>query len=452
MIGLALRSLRYRASAFAASFLAMWLGAIILMTFASMLDTAAGPGVDEVSKQALSLMATIVGGWGMLIVVFAVTSTLTLSVRQRGREMALLKSIGATPGQVGSMIVVEAGLVALVAAALAIPFAAVGGALLLSVLKDTGQVATGIGYGFGSIAIQMGLGITFVAAVAAALLTARRVTRMRARDALADASMETSGMGRVRLIAAWVFLGAGLSCGVVTATVFNGKGIDAMAVGGQAAILSSIGLALFAPVLLRSVTAVLAAPLRGAGAAGYLTVINVRRRTQQMAGALVPIILFTGIATGTLYMQGIENSAMPSAGTSTTAADAKAIETLNFVVVGMIALFAAIMLINTLIAATTYRRQEFGQQRLIGSTPGQVLRMVGFEGAALAITGVLFGSLAAVVAIVPYSLARTGTVFPEMGLALYLGIAGTALALTMAASLTTARRTLTTPAVEAASA
>ena len=64
----------------------------------------------------------------------------------------------------------------------------------------------------------------------------------------------------------------------------------------------------------------------------------------------------------------------------------------------MIALFAAIMLVNTLIAATTYRRREFGQQRLAGATRGQVLRMVGVEGVVLAVTGVLFGALASLAA------------------------------------------------------
>jgi ABC-type antimicrobial peptide transport system permease subunit len=452
MTGLALRSLRYRTGGFVASFLAMFLGAAILMTFAAMLDTAAEPGVDAAGKEVLQLMAMIVGGWGLVIVTFAVMSTLTLSVRQRSQELAVLKNIGATPFQLGRMIVVEAAVLALVAAALAIAPAIGGGALLLSVLKDTGQVAPEVGYSFGPIAVHLGLGITFLAAVVAAVGSVRRATRMRAREAVLAAAVEDSRPGRLRLVAAWVVLAGGISCGVVTATVFHGQGIDAMATGGQAAILSSVGLALLAPVLLRKVTAILAAPLQGAGAAGYLTLQNIRRRTHQLSGALVPIILFTGIATGTLYMQSIENSAVSPGASTTTAADAKAIETLNFVVVGMIAIFAAIMLVNTLIAATTYRRQEFGQQRLAGSTPGQVLQMVGFEGAALATTGVLVGSLASVFAVIPYSIARTGSVFPDSTIAIYLGIIATAVALTMAASLGSARRAIRTPAVEAVAA
>jgi putative ABC transport system permease protein len=120
------------------------------------------------------------------------------------------------------------------------------------------------------------------------------------------------------------------------------------------------------------------------------------------------------------------------------------------VVTGLIALFACIMLINTLVAATTYRRREFGQQRLVGATPGQVLGMVTFEGAALAVTGVLFGGMASLVTVLPYSIARTDSVVPDSSLWMFAGIV--AVAVTLASSLGTARRVIRTPAVEAVAA
>jgi ABC-type antimicrobial peptide transport system permease subunit len=447
MIGLALRSLRYRAGGFAASFIAMFLGATILMAFASMLDTSSGSGVSTTDQETLTTMATVVGGWGLLIVVFAVASTLTLSVRQRSTEIALLKSIGATPAQIGRMIVGEAAVVAAVAALAAIAPAVLAGGVLLELLRDTDQVASGVSYSFGPIALGMGLGITCVASTIAALLTARRATRMRATEALVEASTGHAPMSRKRIVAAGVFLVIGLDLAVVTATVMRGEGVDAMATAGQASICFAIGLALLAPLLVRAVTARLAGPLeRTAGVSGYLTALNVRQRPNQMASALMPIILFTGIATGTLYMQGIENAA--SSGVAQTAEE-KSIETLNFVVVGMIAVFAAIMLINTLVAATTYRRQEFGQQRLAGSTPPQVLRMVSLESLVLVSTGVLFGSVAAIFTVVPYSIARTDSILPDATVATYLGIVSAAAFLVLASSLGATRRALRTPAVEA---
>ncbi|WP_399476419.1 hypothetical protein [Streptomyces sp. TRM68367] len=56
--------------------------------------------------------------------------------------------------------------------------------------------------------------------------------------------------------------------------------------------------------------------------------------------------------------------------------------------------------------------REFGQQRLAGATPGQVLGVVGAEGVILTVTGLLFGTLAALAGIVPFTVVRTDTVLP----------------------------------------
>ena len=450
MTALALRSLRHRTAAFTASFLAMLLGAAILMAFASMLDTSAGNDVSASDRETLTTMAVVVGGWGLIIVAFGVASTLTLTVRQRSGEIALLKSIGATPAQLRRMIVSEAAVMAIVAAAVATVPAILAGSLLLDLLKDTEQVGAGVDYDFGPVAVGMGLGITFVAATIAAVIAARRAARMGAQEAVLASALEDPRMGRKRIVAACLFLVLGLHLAVITATAMRGKGADAMATAGQASIFVAIGLSLLAPVLVRAVTTRLAGPLEEAGgASGYLTALNVRRRSHQMASALMPIILFVGIAVGTLSMQRIENAAVDAAGVTQTTEE-KSIETLNLVVVAMIAVFAAIMLLNTLIAATIHRRREFGQQRLAGSTPPQVLRMVSLESLVLAATGVLFGSLASIFTVVPFSIARTDSVLPDSTIAIYVAVVGAAVLLTLAASLGATRRALRTPAIEAA--
>jgi putative ABC transport system permease protein len=447
MLALSLRSVRFGPGCFAASFLAIFFGATLVMAFASMLDTRAGDGVDAASEDTLINMATVVGGWGLVIVAFAVASTLTLSVRQRGGEMALLRSVGATPAQVGRMIVGEAAVLSVAAAVAAIAPALLAGSVLLELLKDTGQVAAGVPYRFGPIALLMGLAITLAAATIAAAVTARRAVKMRPTESLLAASIDARGISKKRVAAACVFLALGLDLAVVTATVMRGKGIDSMATAGQASLHTAIGLALLAPMLVRTIAGRLSGPLERAGAGGYVTAINVRQRTQLMASALIPIILLTA-TSGALYMQSIENAAPPVASTSTTAAEAENIETLNFVVVGMIAAFAAIMLINTLVAATTKRRQELAQLRLAGATPPQLLRMVSLESIVLLITGVAFGTIAAIFTVVPYNIARTGSLVPDTTIATYLGVVGAAAILALASSLIPALRAIRAPAVE----
>ncbi|UGQ14654.1 FtsX-like permease family protein [Yinghuangia sp. ASG 101] len=448
MFALALRSLRHRIGGFAASFLAMFLGATVLMAFASMLDTAGGEGVDSTSEETLTTMGTVVGFWGLLLVVFAVSSTLTLSVRQRSAEMALLRSVGATPGQVTRLIVGETAVLAVVAAVLAIVPAMLGGRLLLHLLGSTDQVASDVSFAFGPIALAMGMTITFVAATLAALLTARRAARMNAADAVAAAARDNGGLSRKRIAVGVGFLLLAVNLAVVTATVMKGEGSDAMQTAGQTSIWAAIGLAVLAPALVRRVAGLLAGPLERRGPTGYLTAQNLRRHTGRLAAVVMPVVLFTAIGTATLVMQAVENDAMAASGLSKTNQE-KNVETLNFVVIGMIVAFAAIMLVNTLVAATANRRREFAQTRLAGATPRQILDVVVLEGVVLTATGVLFGTLASLTTILPYSYARTGDVLPGTGAGVYLGVVAVAAVLTVATGYAATRRAIRTPAISA---
>ncbi|NKZ04418.1 hypothetical protein [Actinomadura latina] len=110
------------------------------------------------------------------------------------------------------------------------------------------------------------------------------------------------------------------------------------------------------------------------------------------------MILFVGTAVGTLFLQATENAAMDAAGLAKTA-EQKSIETLNFVVIGMVVLFTAIMLVNT---------------------------------------------------IVPFGLARRGSAVPGGDVRIYLAVAALAAVLTGATAYGAARRTIRVPAVEAA--
>ncbi|MEW1862605.1 FtsX-like permease family protein [Streptomyces sp. NPDC088194] len=439
--GLARASVRHRRGGFLAGFLSVFLGAAILMAFASMLDTAGGPGVHGTDRTTLTIMAMVVGGWGAIVVASAVGTTLAVASRQRAAELALLRSLGATPGQAVRLVVGEVALVGAAGALLAIPFGYGGGYGLLRILQDTDQVHHGIGYRFGTAALAVGAGGCLLAALAAAWITARRTARRRVRDAQLDAAGGGQRTGRFRLVAGVVLVLAGANCAVLTATVVDGKQLQSQSVAGEGAILSSIGFALLAPVILRAAVAVLGPLLETLGAGGQLGVLGVRRRLQRAATPMMPIVVCTAISVGTLYMQAIWNSAHPVMN-----ADDKSTATLNYVVVGMLAVFAAVMLVNLIVADTSARHREFAQLRLTGATPRQILRLVGAETVLTLVTGVLFGSLAALLSIVPYSLAVTDKAVPDTSPGIYVAVVAGVAVLTLAAGLGSARRTTRVPA------
>jgi putative ABC transport system permease protein len=445
MFGLAMRSLRQRPGRSVATLLSAFLGATIIMTFNAMHDTAGAAGVDEVSSESLTMAASVVGGYATLLVFFAIASTLTVNVRQRDEEISLLRRTGATPAQIKRLVVGEAAVLGLVAAVVAIGPAMLAGGALLDMFKDSDQVAAGVDYTFGPIALMSGIGTTLLASVGAAFLAVRRATRA----AGAPAGAVSTGRGRFRRFAAWGALVVG-AASVSTTFAMDKAEPAAMAPPAYGAILLAVGFALFSPVLLRALLGSLSGVLSVVGgASGYLTVHTMRRRAAELSGVLMPLILFIGMATATLYMQAIESDTRKASGLTRSVED-KNLETLNFVVVGIIVVFSCIMLINSLYAATSYRSREFGQQRLAGATPGQVLGMIGCEGLMLTVTGVFFGSLAAVAGIVPFSMLRTDAVWPSgQGPAIWLTVVGIAIAATLVTSLGAARRALRTPAVRA---
>lgn len=428
---LALRSIRHRPGRFLATLLSAFLGAAVIMTFNSMHDTAGQDGVDATSAETLSTAAGVVGGYGTLLVFFAVASTLTVNVRQRAAELELLRCSGATPAQLGRMVVGEAVVVALVGAALATGPAVLGGRALLDLFQDSGQVAGSVPHAFGAIAFASGVGITLVASAGAAFLAGRRARRER----------EKRGGARTFLAYGALLTGA---ASVTSTFAFSASDAALMAPPAYGAILLSVGFALLAPRLLEGVLNRL--PLNGAS--GWLAVRNLRERAGHLAGILMSLILFTAVATATLTMQAVESDTVEALGI-TRSIDDKNLETLNFTVVGIIVVFVCVMLVNSLYAATSYRAREFGQQRLAGATAGQVLGTVGAEGLILLITGVVFGALAALAGIVPFAVVRSDEVLPGEVYGIGLAVTAVAAAVTLGTALGTARRMLRTPAVAA---
>ncbi len=133
------------------------------------------------------------------------------------------------------------------------------------------------------------------------------------------------------------------------------------------------------------------------------------------------------------------------------AADANA-ETqawVNYVLLGMVILFSAFALLNTLMLAVAGRVREFGLLRLVGGTRRQVLGMMRLEAATVVLIGSTLGAVVAAATVMPFAKAVSGAFRPDIALvpaACLLG--GTAL-LVLIGNLLPARRALRVSPVDA---
>lgn len=123
-------------------------------------------------------------GLALIIALFGIANTLTLSVLERTRESALLRALGLTRGQLRQMLVVESILMALIGAVVGVVLGAGFGWLLVQAISNS-EFQISFSIPFGQIGIMLGLAV--VAAVVAAALPARRAARNSVVAGMAEA-------------------------------------------------------------------------------------------------------------------------------------------------------------------------------------------------------------------------------------------------------------------------
>ncbi|GAA2000118.1 ABC transporter permease [Catenulispora subtropica] len=241
------------------------------------------------------------GGAGLLVALLVVSGLLDLSVRDRTRELAVMRAVGATPRQVRRVIVREM-------AAIAVPAAALGGvaslglgALLKSVMTAQGVLPAGSSLSLSPIPVLGSALVTVAAAVGTAWLATRRVSKIRPVQALGETAVEPTRLPRWRVVTGLVFVVLGAAMLVLT-----------FAAGGQAAQSSLSGLvislmwavALLGPWIARAGVRVLGAPLRRfSPVAGGLAAASSRAAAVRMAAVITPIALALSFGAVQLFAQ-----------------------------------------------------------------------------------------------------------------------------------------------------
>lgn len=219
---------------------------------------------------------------------FIISNTFAMSVRQRMREFALLRAVGASPAQVFTSILVQAAVVGLIGSALGIA----GGLGLVQGLKAVFEamgmdLAGDIPVDGATIGVSLVVGT--VVSVLAAAVPARRAALVPPVEAMRDDVAVPERSIRVRAVLGALVTGLGAAA-VLAAVLNTGEDtMDAALGAGAAAVL--VGVLMLAPSLARSVVGVLAWPfvrlLRPVGRLARGNVVRNPRRTANTAGALM---------------------------------------------------------------------------------------------------------------------------------------------------------------------
>ena len=250
-------------------------------------DQLAEEGADQVKgfidifKTALLVFAVI----SLFVGAFIIVNTFSILVAQRTRELALLRALGASRRQVMTSVVVEAGVVGVVASAIGVGVGILVAIGLQGLLRafGIGLPATGTIIQPRTIVVSMVTGS--LVTVFAALGPARRASKVPPMAALTGAATEQVGSLTRRSITGGIVVALGAAA--LSVGLFADGGI---ALVGLGAALTFLGVFLVMPLVARPMAAAIGWPIvrltKVSGKLGRENAMRNPRRTAATAGAL----------------------------------------------------------------------------------------------------------------------------------------------------------------------
>lgn len=237
------------------------------------------------------------------VAMFVIASAFALSVRQRYRELALLRAIGATPRQVRRLIASEALVVAVAGTILAVPLALLVATLERAALVRGGFLPSDFRLPVSGLPFALGLLVAIVTAQLAAFASGRRAARARPVDALREAAVEPRPLTRRRLLAGLAATVLGFTVLVTTARDVSGGGGDDAAASGVVWMLAAI---LLGPLIAVPFVLVVGIVLQAVSSGpGLLARSNARANLPALTSIATPLLLTVSLGCALVFARAI---------------------------------------------------------------------------------------------------------------------------------------------------
>ncbi|MET8769938.1 FtsX-like permease family protein [Streptomyces sp. NPDC004658] len=253
------------------------------------------------ARTRLVSMGGAMGGTSLLVAVLVVVGTFALTVQQRHREVALLRAVAATSGQIRKLLGREA---LIVGAAAGVAGALLGlplGGWLHARFVALGAVPDTLEHTVSVFPPLAAVAATLLGAWAAARIASRRIARIRPAEALAESRAEPTRPAWGRITAGLLFLAGGVVLVVVLASLRTEPA--STPVTFLAVVVLSASVALLGPLLVKAAALLLAGPLRLTGHGGRLATANLRGNATRMATVVTPLTLLVGMTCTVLFVQ-----------------------------------------------------------------------------------------------------------------------------------------------------
>ena len=261
---------------------------------------------DQINDQLGAILRPALLSFGVvavLVAIFTIFNIFSITVAQRARELAMLRTIGAAKGQLVRSILLEALIIGVIASLLGLA-AGVGLALSISAAFD----ALGFGLPTASFRVEprtivISLAVGILSTLVAALIPALRATRVAPVVALREgATIPPGRLARFTPIVAGLAIAFGAFLLINGLVLSEGGAKTRLGQAAFGAVIVFVGVGTFARYLVRPLARMLGAPIEAVSAvSGRLARENTVRnpaRTASTAAALmigVALVVFVSV-------------------------------------------------------------------------------------------------------------------------------------------------------------
>lgn len=413
------------------------IGTAVVAVNGLLLDAGIRGGHDEV----ISLSA-VFGGLTVMIMVTLVCVAFSLTLAQRAAEIALGRAVGVSPGQLRSMVTLEAFAIGLVSSSVGLVLSVPLLTQILAVMTDAGIAPASLEVPARLLPCVTSVALGIVTSLVAGLTAVHRWAGVAPAEALIERHDQSGRLSPTRALTGVAVLLGALALSLVTLLVMRGP--VASATASPAVFLWAGGMALVAPVLVRPLVLALGVLVGVAGVPGSLAAHGARARVGAIAPVAVSVLVAVGAALSLIPMQMAVDEV--AGGAPGGRPDVGGI--VNYMLTGFIVAYATVSFANTVVLWALDSRRERTTFRALGATPLQSGLTSLAELLIGVISGLILGVAVALVTVLPFLAALRGNLrVPDGTWALSGMVLGTALAVAMTVGalvvMVTTRRQLT---------
>ncbi|MFI9236742.1 ABC transporter permease [Streptomyces sp. NPDC053079] len=278
-------------------------------------------GIDQ-ETGSIRKTFLVFAGISLFVGIFIIANTFTMLIAQRSREIALLRAVGASRRQVVRSVLIEAGLLGLVASAAGFVLGLGIAAGLHPLLNSTGASLPDGPMVITPTAVLYALGVGVAVTVLAAWLPSRKAARIAPVEALAavDQAPTTRSLV-VRNCVGAVLTAAGVAVMLYVTTLRTSGGLTT-AMAGSALTLA--GVIVLAPLLSRPFVNLFGRlTVRFCGVSGKLAKENALRNPRRTAATASALMIGLTLITGLTVAAVSANEGMNKMGQQDLKADYK---------------------------------------------------------------------------------------------------------------------------------